>query len=279
MEQLTEIQEQILNGHLLGDGFLNRETINNNARFIIAHKSTDKNYLLWTAKHFENFIYKTGLSASSQFDTRTHKTYYQNRISTKADPIFTEYHNQWYPEGKKIVPIDLILTPQIISVWFCDDGNVRYDNIRKNSALKFATDGFSEKDVIFLADQLQNMYGNKIAMKPKGDKFVITCTTASAINTILNDIYPVFPPLKRKFDQIINNPLVSLPQILDDSPPEQINFYEKPFEYKPPCIYCQSENIVKRRPDNGKQLYSCKECGKYFKDIKDYIVIPKLARK
>ena len=46
IEQLTDIQEQILNGHMLGDGCLYKPpNIKSNSYFQLTRKKEDRNYL------------------------------------------------------------------------------------------------------------------------------------------------------------------------------------------------------------------------------------------
>lgn len=66
MEQLTDVQKQILEGHLLGDGCLHIHSISGkNAGFSMSRKLEDENYLLWTASNFKNFITPNGIGTHS----------------------------------------------------------------------------------------------------------------------------------------------------------------------------------------------------------------------
>lgn len=58
---------------------------------------------------------------------------------------------RWYPNGKKIVPRDLRLTPAVLLHWFCGDGR---GGDRKGT-LGFCTDGFTVEDVDFLVGRLR----------------------------------------------------------------------------------------------------------------------------
>jgi len=109
IEQLTEVQQQILEGHLLGDGCLSIKKQYNfsNASFSIYKKIEDQEYLLWTVKHFENFVYETGVSEINHLDKRFNKIYSGVQFSSRSLPVFTNYYDKWYPHGIKIVPEDL----------------------------------------------------------------------------------------------------------------------------------------------------------------------------
>ena len=226
MDKLTDIQEQILNGHLLGDGSIGKQYKNGNAKFIIKRKTEDKQYLLWSAKHFENYLYETGLSDYENFDKRTNKTYYASTMVTRSLPVFTKYYDKWYPEDKKIVPKDLILTPLTIAVWFADDGT--FNNNTKNRVdMNFSTEGFCYQDVEFLTNQLQCMYGDKVHLTPKGKNYIIRITTTATANLLLNEIYSLLPPMN-KMSKISQHSSINI-QLKDNNfIIEPINFYTKP---------------------------------------------------
>lgn len=61
---------------------------------------------------------------------------------------------RWYPEGKKVVPRDLRLTPMSVAHWFCGDGSSSPDG-----TLCFYTNGFLPDDVEFLVRCLRRDLG------------------------------------------------------------------------------------------------------------------------
>jgi hypothetical protein len=56
------------------------------------------------------------------FDNRTAKTYHNTKMQTHRTELFEEQYQRWYPNGKKIVPQDVALTPLSLAIWFADDG-------------------------------------------------------------------------------------------------------------------------------------------------------------
>src|SRR6185369_10572698 len=64
---------------------------------------------------------------------------------------FVREHARWYPNGRKIVPRDLHLSPVTLNHWFCGDGR----GGDAKGTLGFCTDGFSPEDVGFLVDHLR----------------------------------------------------------------------------------------------------------------------------
>lgn len=57
---------------------------------------------------------------------------------------------RWYPQGTKIVPRDLRLTPVSLTHWFCGDGTTS-----PRGSLAFCTNGFTQGDVGFLVSRLE----------------------------------------------------------------------------------------------------------------------------
>lgn len=57
-------------------------------------------------------------------DTRTGNIYSQMQVKTLAFPCLNEFHDLFYPGGKKVVPqnIGQLLTPRALAVWIMDDG-------------------------------------------------------------------------------------------------------------------------------------------------------------
>lgn len=262
-DKLTSLQQEILIGHLLGDGGLCIGTRCINARFRIQRKLEDKDYLLWSADHFKDFTSDNGVREKARFDTRTQKTYFSITLQTNVHTIFTEYYNKWYPEGKKVVPKDLILTPRIIAVWFADDGCVQHV-YNKGLHIEFSTKGFPKNDVDFLYDQLINLYGDKISLYKTSEKeqWVIMSTDTQTNKRIFRDIDSVFPPLYRK-SKIWNREIIDL--------------WDKNKIIHPNCIWCGSSNSNKRGFSKiyHKQIYTCNDCSKNYYDMPDYEILPK----
>lgn len=62
-----------------------------------------------------------------------------------------DQRRRWYPNGKKQVPLDLVLTPTTLLHWFCGDGK----GGDAKGTLGLCTDSFSQRDVEFLIERLK----------------------------------------------------------------------------------------------------------------------------
>lgn len=126
----------------------------------------------------------------------------------------------------------------------------------------------------FLSKQLSEIYGDKIGMIPKGNHHIIRCCHSKTVDKILNDIYPVFPPINRKLDQIIKSPHISIPELKEEKISiDEINFYDRLNDGRPLCIFCQGNKITKAAYRNNQQEYHCNNCKKNFKRLEDYKIL------
>jgi len=81
--------------------------------------------------------------------------------------VFTEYRRKWYPEGKKIIPRDLKLTPLILARWIADDGCIMIKN-NNSYRISFSTDCFSYNDVMFLKQLIEEFINKPLSIEIHG---------------------------------------------------------------------------------------------------------------
>src|SRR5206468_3127331 len=67
------------------------------------------------------------------------------------------YWNKWYPNGKKIVPLELKLTPTTVLHWFMGDGTTSFIKNTNRVELTLCTNGFNKIEVIFLKKLLSEI--------------------------------------------------------------------------------------------------------------------------
>ena len=146
------LQLQVINGALLGDAFLRRGRINSKASCIkIIHSTKQKQWL----NIKRNCLLGFDFYSTEGITTLGHA--YCGVISATS-LAWREMRNKWYPNGKKIVPRDIILTPITLATWYMDDGCLA----NNNSAI-LCTNGFEEKYVDILIKKLRDLgiKGNK----------------------------------------------------------------------------------------------------------------------
>ena len=166
-------------GLLLGDGHIQKRSINGNSRFIYAQSSLrlqHLNYFKHILELFRPYLSKNFNLKNRNFtDKRTNKIYSSVSFATLSLPCFNDYKNLFYnSDNLKIVPsnISQILSPRGLAYWIMDDGSLQ------NKGLHLNTYGFKEEDVLLLKQNLENMFGENslkcsIHKHPKGQRIYI----------------------------------------------------------------------------------------------------------
>lgn len=107
----------LLSGLLLGDGYLYPSASNCSALY--SHTDKHLDYIVWLATRLADF----GIKQTGRVYEKQHRnnTYYCYR--SRFYPALIQLRQQWYPNGKKAIPIDFQITPTIIQNWYIGDGN------------------------------------------------------------------------------------------------------------------------------------------------------------
>jgi hypothetical protein len=199
-QYLTDIQEEVLIGTMLGDAciYLPNKNRNRNPYLSIKRMIKDKKYLEWQASFFTEFT-KRPVHETTYMTGNPGQKYKYTAIEyvSRCASALLPYRLKWYPEDKKIVPRDLKLTPLILMEWFCDDGFVV---IRKKGnsvtlSLVLCTMGFTYDDVEFLKNLLEIRYNEKFYITKKN---TISCSSVAA-TLIIKEIDNILPPgMERK---------------------------------------------------------------------------------
>lgn len=146
--KLTQKQIEILEGELLGDGYLYRMKKTHNACFILG--SVEGGHVKHISKVLPSEVF-----GKKPFRLVDNSRGYGDgkiwRLDTLHLPIFTKSYERWYPNGKKIVPKDLILTPTTCSYWYIGDGTYN----KEGHTIGLFTNSFSADDIDNLVNQLR----------------------------------------------------------------------------------------------------------------------------
>lgn len=116
---LTEFQEQVLIGTMLGDSTLAKRDVN--AHLICAHCVEKEEYTKYKAEIFKSLHPK--VYYISQYDKRTNKTYKRCAVRLPANPELNKYYSIFY-RPKKVIPKELFdkFTAVSLAFLFMDDG-------------------------------------------------------------------------------------------------------------------------------------------------------------
>jgi len=159
--KLTRVQREVLIGTLLGDGYLEKQ--GRNVRFRVAHSEIQKSYLFWKYKIFRPLLTNSSPYLVKKKDNRTQREYRKWCIDSFTLPIFLEWYEKFYFQGKKIVPKgikNLLRTPLTLAVWYMDDGGRRNDC----NALRISVNSYEKNEVILLLEVLKENFGVKAKM-------------------------------------------------------------------------------------------------------------------
>ena len=172
-QKLSEIQEQMILGSILGDMSIKYNKKGRNANLCLVHCEAQKDLFMKKVEILGDFMgyYKLVIPKP---DSRTGKVYNGYRGASLSHPVFKKLYDIIYINNKKIITkeyLDMIYHPISLAYWFMDDGSSRG---------VFATNGFSpdEVDLLinFLLEKFNIVTTKRITVK---DQYVIYISSDS----------------------------------------------------------------------------------------------------
>jgi len=158
---------EFITGELLGDMSI---VCKSNSSALISYGSKYEQYL----EYLRDELNKYGIKPSKQIYTRIQKLngvdYTSYHYRSLSYPQILELRRKWYPDGKKIVPKDITLTPLVCRQWYIGDGSLRHPT--KSYNIEFATCGFSVDDTEFLKLKFK-VIGFDVTIQPAGNRISI----------------------------------------------------------------------------------------------------------
>ena len=155
---LTQKEFQIIEGELLGDGYLRKTKTSIHVAF--GHTTIHEGYRQYLVENLSILKDALLMQYEKKESIRNGKISVhqaQFKVQSKSDRCLSRFFSRWYPEGKKIVPQDLILTSTVALHWYLGDGWLSKRNVngRVYKQIGLATNCFLEEDVDFLIFQLK----------------------------------------------------------------------------------------------------------------------------
>jgi len=140
---------ELIEGLLLGDAYIDPKGL--------LHLEQSDARLGWVT-HVRELLLATGaeskiipiLPRKRIIDGREVRSRPGHVLYTPAYVELQAERRRWYPQGRKIVPPDLKLTPMSLAHWLCGDATSS-----DQGDIRFCTNGFTEHDTIFLAERLK----------------------------------------------------------------------------------------------------------------------------
>lgn len=168
----SEFQKSLVIGSILGDGCVYKKSNAKNCIFETRHSMKQREWALWKAYNLKPFFSgKSVLNVKGQKNHKFEDIYgvrYVNtsdniRIIINSHPYFTEIRNIFYPEGKKIIPVEYLegkFNITSLAALLGDDGCL----INKGYGLKICTEGFEKKHVYEFADFLSTLFDGTVSV-------------------------------------------------------------------------------------------------------------------
>lgn len=158
--ELTDLQQAVLVGTLLGDGSIAKH--GHHHRLFVKHKLAHRALAAWKREVFDDFT----TMPLHQFDQRLNGNLYPCvQFVTRTDPVFSEWRSRFYRDSRKIVPAEIsaLATPVSIAVWLMDDGTA------DRAGVTFQTHSFELDEVERLGAMLSRKFAIEASvMKNKG---------------------------------------------------------------------------------------------------------------
>lgn len=161
----TKFQYELLIGTLLGDASLAKS--NTNPRITCAHGIKQKEYCEYKATLLKSLGASTSYHKRSTIDSRTGIFYEDYTMRLPANPEFLPLFNAFYPNGIKVLPIELLNEYSAVSL-----------------AFHFMDDGYKMKNGYALATNCFSQESLQVFVKFLFDRFQLQATVWKSSNTI-----------------------------------------------------------------------------------------------
>ena len=149
--KLSQEALEWIDGEICGDGYLNSRSPWS-AGFSYASKHLE--YIQYVSDTLKSF----GIEQAGRIIKRQDKKWgcYSYRYNSRDYEELLPIYKRWYPNGKKIIPRNLKLTPIMLRQFYIGDGCLKNPKVGR-SYITLAANGFSNLDVEWLVNQLINL--------------------------------------------------------------------------------------------------------------------------
>jgi hypothetical protein len=188
---LTAELKSILVGLLLGDLYIAKLKRNVNPWLHFKQSTVNEEYLLHLYELFKIYCSSGPKIQIGAIDKRTGKSYSSIYFQTYCLPCFKELFDLFYPDGKKIVPLNIgdLLNPLGLCFLICDDGSF----CKVRSIITLCTESFTLEEVTLLANTLNTKWDLKCYINKTNNgaaRILIPKKSVPAVQSLLKDIMP-----------------------------------------------------------------------------------------
>ena len=171
--RLSEEALQWINGELLGDAHLELKSCYS-ARFHYGSKYLE--YIEYVRDTLKSFGIEQAGNIQRRHITHRNMDTYAYDYCSKAYPELLPIRKQWYPEGKKIIPKDIKLTPLTLRQHYIGDGYLSHRE-KRNPHIILCSDAFPISCVNWFICQLKYL-GFKTTRQPSHNRIHISSYSA-----------------------------------------------------------------------------------------------------
>jgi len=146
---VTHELNAFIEGLMLGDASIPKRVDDSPSRYF-TQGCKYKEYLEYISKRLsESNISCSPILSRWLDDARCkNKGYHESFLQTHSFGTFEEFRERWYPNGKKIIPRDVVITNDLLlQLYLCDGNYYRH--------ILLCTNGFSKEDVLFLKNLIE----------------------------------------------------------------------------------------------------------------------------
>lgn len=183
--------KEILVGLLLGDLYA-QQKISVNARLLFEQGIVNNDYIYYLYELFKSYCSLAPRTTSRLPDKRTGKIYSSTKFQTYALPCFNDLYNLFYPQGKKVIPLNIaeLLTPLGLCYWICSDGWFN----KTDRAVILCTESFTIEEVNLLVSVLTDKFSLKCNVNKRTNGFRIRISSKS-LPELQRLLGPLMPPM------------------------------------------------------------------------------------
>ena len=187
---ISEIEENIIIGSLLGDGTISLYGRSKNAYYREHGSVKQLNYRLWKYEKLKNLDFKINTN------------YKYPKISSHCNIYFTTLYNKFYINKIKTITeenIKLLTHPIGLACFYMDDGTLVIDSVKRKDnsfyifpRISLYTLSFSEDENIILKDHLEKTFGikTKIKYRKDGKKTILEINKKEDIMNFIDIVKP-----------------------------------------------------------------------------------------
>lgn len=202
--ELNKIEEQIIIGSLLGDGWIDISNKKRNyCRLGFEHSIKQEMYCLFKYEFLKRIGKKPKIKI--RYDSREKFLKFFKSITFKSlqHPIFEGYRKRWYNPNKKLCKGDFDkIEPLGVAIWYMDDGwNQKYGT-------GISTQCFSKEDLKYIKNKLLEKFNINCTIRSNNTLYITNKSKKHFFILIKNYIpdimYYKIAPFKS--DKLLENP-------------------------------------------------------------------------